>query len=107
MNRKDPEHSCLLIVDGSLMASELGHQFVDLWVLQGYDGGAAPGRWERWHHVEVLCHTNNRLLTATGGDGEDVILGTTGGMVAYNVTSGAVRQVIDIDSSRGDTISPS
>jgi hypothetical protein len=54
-----------------------------------------------------LCHTNNRLLIATGGDGEDVILETTGGVVAYNVMSGTVRQVVDIDSSKGDTVSPS
>ena len=37
------EHANLLVADGSLMASELGHLFVDLWVLHGYACAAATG----------------------------------------------------------------
>jgi hypothetical protein len=108
MTHNDPEHSHLLVANGSLMASELDQLFVDLWVLQGYDGSAAPGTWERHVRIEVPCHTDNRLLIATGGDGGDVILGTPGGVVVYNVRSGTVKQVMDIDASRSDTVvSPS
>ncbi|CAM0907319.1 unnamed protein product [Alopecurus aequalis] len=104
---KDLVHSHLLVADGSLMVAELDHQYsVDLWVLKGYDGCAAPGRWERRHRVrvEVPCQSDNRLLVGIGGDGGNVILGTLGGVVAYNVRSRTVRQVVRIDASRGDII---
>jgi hypothetical protein len=51
---------------------------------------------------------DGRLSVAAGGNGGDVVLGTRRGVVAYNVRSGTVRQVVDIDaSSSSDTISPS
>uniref|UniRef100_A0ACD5YBG5 Uncharacterized protein n=1 Tax=Avena sativa TaxID=4498 RepID=A0ACD5YBG5_AVESA len=107
------EHSNLFVADGSLMASELGHLFVDLWVLDGYVCATATGEeitWERRHRVELTWHVqmswqDDRLLLAAGGDRGDVVLGTHHGVVAYNLRSGAVRQVDR--ASRGDTISPS
>ncbi|CAM0907324.1 unnamed protein product [Alopecurus aequalis] len=94
----------LLVADGSLVASEilLGQPLVDLWVLEGYGGTAE--RWERRHRVrvEVLCPTHRgKLQLAASGDGGDVVLGTRGGVVAYNMRSGTVRKVVGIDTSRG------
>jgi hypothetical protein len=108
------EQANLLVADGSLMASQLGRLFVDLWVLDGYTGAAATGkdgRWERRHRVKVPWHAvpwqdDDRLLLAAGGDGGDVILGTNRGVVAYNARSGTVRQVVGV-ASTDHTISPS
>jgi hypothetical protein len=111
------ECSNLLVGDGSLMAAELGHLFVfvDLWVLDGYAGPAACTgeeiRWVRRHRVEVpwqddrLLLQEDRLLLAEGGDGGDVLLGWRRGVVAYNVRSGTVRQVVGVDASRHGIIS--
>nr|XP_040255172.1 F-box protein At3g07870-like [Aegilops tauschii subsp. strangulata] len=65
-------HSQLLVADGSLMASEPGHLFVDLWVLEGYGGGGAAtkGTWERRHRVDVQWLITRPLLVA-GRDGGD------------------------------------
>lgn len=96
------ERSQLLVADGSLMASEPGHLFVDLWVLEGYGGGAATeGTWERRHRVEVPWPVVERPLLVVGGDGGDVVLGHNPGVVAYNLRSRTVRQVAGVDASRG------
>jgi hypothetical protein len=101
------EDSNLLVADGSLMASELGRLFVDLWVLDGYAATGEDGRWERRYRVEVPWRQDDTLLLAAGGDEGDVILGTRRGVVAFNVRSGTVRQVVGVGASRKDTIAPS
>ncbi|KAI5008721.1 hypothetical protein ZWY2020_009769 [Hordeum vulgare] len=99
----EKKNSHLLVADGSLMASEPGHLFVDLWVLEGYGGGAAAeGTWEHRHRVEV-CWSVERPLLVAGGDGGDVVLGHNSGVVAYNLRSRTVRQVVGGDASTGDT----
>ncbi|XBI89348.1 hypothetical protein VPH35_027171 [Triticum aestivum] len=98
------EHSQLLVADGSLMASEPGHLFVDLWVLEGYGGGAdTEGTWERRHRVEVPWPIVERPLLVAGGDGGDVVLGHNPGVVAYSLSYRTVRQVVGVDASRDGT----
>ncbi|XP_020152062.1 putative F-box protein At2g02030 [Aegilops tauschii subsp. strangulata] len=91
-------HSHLLVADGSLMVAELGHRFMDLWFLEGYGGGAAEGTWEHRHRVDMRWPITGPLLVA-GGDGGDVVLGHNQGVVAYNLRSRTVRQVVDVDES--------
>ncbi|KAK1614473.1 hypothetical protein QYE76_019990 [Lolium multiflorum] len=105
----DDEHlTNLVVVDGSLMASEfqdgklgLG---VDLWVLGGYRGGGGSAgeeiRWERRHRVELRWQQARTMPTwldvVAAGDVEgDVVLGTSNGVAVYNMRSGTAR-VVDV-----------
>ncbi|XBI89347.1 hypothetical protein VPH35_027170 [Triticum aestivum] len=99
-------HSHLLVADGSLMAAELGHRFMDLWFLEGYGCGAAEGTWEHRHRVDMRWPITGPVLVA-GGDRGDVVLGHNQGVVAYNLRSRTVRQVVDVDESGDDPLLPS
>ncbi|XP_051219836.1 uncharacterized protein [Lolium perenne] len=96
------KNSNLLAADGSLMACEPGHLFIDLWALDGYAGAAATGkeRWERRHRIEVPWKAYTLVLTA-GDDEGHVVVGTKLGVLAYNVRSGAVRLLTGVDASGG------
>jgi hypothetical protein len=96
------KNSNLLAADGSLMACEPGHLFIDLWALDGYAGAAATGkeRWERRHRIEVPWKAY-RLVLAAGDDEGHVVVGMQRGVVAYNVRSGTVRLVAGVGASGG------
>ncbi|KAM0822544.1 hypothetical protein ACQ4PT_071431 [Festuca glaucescens] len=88
----------LVVADGSLMASEFRELGVYLWVLGGGGGAGEEIRWERRHRVELPWQARmpTWLDVVMGGDVEgDVVLGTSNGVVVYNVRSGTAR-VVDV-----------
>uniref|UniRef100_R7WEX4 F-box domain-containing protein n=1 Tax=Aegilops tauschii TaxID=37682 RepID=R7WEX4_AEGTA len=90
----------LLVVDGSLMASEFRKLAVDLCVLECYAGATSASaggtRWELRHSFEVPWQARmpTFALVVIGGDEEgDVVLGTRHGVAVYNMRRGTVRAV--------------
>ncbi|KAI5008727.1 hypothetical protein ZWY2020_009775 [Hordeum vulgare] len=84
------------------MASEPGHLFVDLWVLEGYGGGAAA---EGRGSTGTASRFAGPWKAVARGRWRrrDVVLGHNSGVVAYNLRSRTVRQVVGGDASTGDT----
>lgn len=97
-------HSRLLIADrDTLMAAELGDLAFNLWALEGYTGGSDEmTSWVLRHRVEVSWRAERPSVVSDVGDGSgDVVLGSSYGVVAYNVRSGAARRVV-IDDEEED-----
>lgn len=92
----------LLATDGCLMASEFtASSSVDLWVLDGYHGGAMDERccWQLRHRVVMPWGATISVprLVAGGDDGDVILAVDGGGLGVYNVRSETVVGVVGVE----------